>query len=101
MHTVKLTVGERTLRFDLACLLRLETEQGINAFNLPDTSPKTMLGMLWAGLLHQQPDLKLKDVLPLVPLADVVAVNAAVMTAYRDALPQKQAEETPATGDGS
>lgn len=70
---VKVHLGgqERTLRFDIVVLEDLEDEIGLNLLDLPEdpdelekvlTRPKVISALVWAMLLHEDADLKRRDV---------------------------------------
>ncbi|MEK9505158.1 hypothetical protein [Gaopeijia maritima] len=68
---VQLGGQERTLRFDVVVLEDIEEEIGLNLLDLSGTKeevmssltqPKVISALVWAMLLHAEPDLKRRDV---------------------------------------
>lgn len=68
---VELGGKERTLRFDVVVLEDIEEEIGLNLLDLPETPkelekaltrPKVISVLVWAMLLHAEPDLKRREV---------------------------------------
>lgn len=98
---VKITLDkERTLLFDLNAFACLEEEYGsidaaLNA--LAEGKVKALRAVLWAGLVHGDDALTVKDVGHLITLADLQRVTEAVNEALSQALPkpEKNAENPP------
>lgn len=91
---------ERTLLFDLNALAYLEEEYGDidKAFDdITKGKVKALRAVLWAGLVHEDESLSVKDVGKLLTLADLQRVAEAVNEALAQALPQpgKNVENPP------
>lgn len=91
---------ERSLVYDLNAFAALEEEQGsveVALDALKKGSVKALRAVLWAGLVHEDEALTVKDVGRLVTLADLQCVTEAVNEAISQALPQapKNAESPP------
>lgn len=91
---------ERTLLFDLNAFACLEEEYGsIDAAldALAKGKVKALRAILWAGLVHEDESLTIKDVGKLFTLADLQRVAEAVNEALSQVMPQpeKNAENPP------
>lgn len=66
MVTVTVYGEPRTLLYDWRAIRRLAKEHGINILDgLDDDAardPETLTALVWAGLIHERPDLALDDV---------------------------------------
>lgn len=86
---------ERTLKFDLNAFAELEEKFGNmdNAFlQMQSGSMKAARAMLWAGLLHEDPNLTEREVGGLVTLSNIDAVMTRITEAISEAVPGAEAE---------
>lgn len=84
--TVKLGGKERALAYDLNAFSAIEDEGGIG----DGMSAKSIRLMLWAGLLHEDPELTIREVGAMVAPRDLETIAEAVGAAFnRDAPPAK------------
>lgn len=81
--TIELGGKTRRLAYDLNALCALEDHGGIDQTG----SPKGLRAMLWAGLLHEEPDLSLDDVGRLVTLDRIEEIATAVGEAMSRDMP--------------
>lgn len=84
---------ERHLRYDLNALAEVEDAFGSmgSAFAaLRQGSMKAVRCLLWAGLLHEDPDLTLHDVGALVTMENLGTVSDAIMPAINGGIPEKE-----------
>lgn len=90
---VKITLDkERSLLFDLNAFAAVEEvyESVDKAFeDLEKGKIKALRTLLWAGLLHEDENLTLKDVGRIVTLADMDKIAPAINEALQAALPKE------------
>lgn len=90
---ITLNGEKKTLFFSTAAFCILEKETGTNTLldsvwsNL-DTSKLTAL--LWAALLHSEPDLKLEDLRKSIGMAELGRVSNEILTAFKNASPEEK-----------
>lgn len=92
---------ERTLVYDYAAILALEEVAGVNLLQGVDLnavfgSAKGVRDFLWAGLLHEDPDLTREQVTALLSFDRIVEVGAAITTALNEAMPKPRPGSKPA-----
>lgn len=93
---VKLTLNdgvERTLKFDLNAMAELEDEYGSvdAAFEMLDkNSIKAVRFILWAGLMHEDPSLTLKQVGSLIDVQYLQELMGSLGEAFQADLPTEQ-----------
>ncbi|MEE9401258.1 MAG: hypothetical protein V3V32_04485 [Dehalococcoidia bacterium] len=80
----------RFLRFDLNAMCEVERMTG-SSFAEMDGSMQTMRVLLWAGLLHDDPELTLKDVGSFIHVGNIQEVSDAVGEALSVAMPGDRA----------
>ena len=95
--TIPLLIGGhlRHLRLDFNALARFEGETGIKVFgrNTWDLhSALVMRAMLWASLLHQDPDLELEEVGSWMLMGDARTILDALIKALNQSWPAPQEE---------
>jgi hypothetical protein len=94
---------KRYLRFDFPAISRLEEEIGepleLTLRRATSLSARAISGLVWAGLLHAEPDLTREQVVKLIPLDKVKEVLEAVLKAVKVGTGQKVDEEPAETGD--
>lgn len=86
---------ERTLRFDFNALAELERETGINALDGSVwTNPSVTItrALLWAGMLHEEPELTIREVGSWLRLDNVEEVIGLIATAYQAAVGREEGE---------
>lgn len=93
---------KRTLRYDLNAFAELE-ELGMGTSGevmevLQDGSMKAMRGLLWAGLIHEDPELTLQQVGFWVTMDNLEDVSQKVTEAITGSLPDADAEGKKAEG---
>ncbi len=97
---------KRYLRFTSASLERLEEETGETpdrtAEKMSRFSVRSASSFLWAGLLHEEPELKRKEVLEMFPLDKYQETVKLIISAYTRAVglpePPEDEEEEGAGG---
>lgn len=82
----------RHLRFTLGALRRIEEASGIGIEQQAELAEwsRTLVGvttMLWAGLVHEDPDLTLEQVYEIVDIQNFTQVRAAIDLAVGVAMP--------------
>lgn len=88
-HVLILGEKPRELRYDWESLCRLETEQKINALNptvLQEISPTVLRALVWAGLLHAEPQLKIADVDKMLKGVRLTDLLESVVSAYTESI---------------
>lgn len=74
---------ERTFRYPLYSLIQLEEVQGVKLSDLSDEEKakdlKTILSLIWAGLIHEDKDLTIEDVGNMIDISELSEVSQ-VMT---------------------
>lgn len=88
----------RNLRFDFNALCVLEEELGVSLTDLGDKLTgslrfKDLRAIVWAGLLHEDEGLTLKDVGKLLDPSKLLEVAEAVGKAFSMAFPEPAAED--------
>lgn len=80
---------ERELRYPLWSLIRMEEEQGIKLTDLEDEekagSMKTILAVLWGGLIHEDKDLSIEELGNMVEISDMQDVSGSISRAIQKA----------------
>lgn len=100
---ITLAEGEvRHLLFDLNALAELEDAYGghVTALNEVQTgSFKAIRATLWAGLLHEDPDLTIKEAGAMVSMGGMETISNAIVDAFGVAVPTAPApEQNPDSG---
>lgn len=95
MHK-SVTIGgtAMVLKYPFHSLCRMEEEFKVNVFN-PDTwspSPRFAAIVIWGGLIHAKPDLKLIDVTGGIEMKDFKTINKTAMEVLVDSLPEAEKE---------
>lgn len=76
-----------TLRYERDAMYQLDMEMGITMLDLFDALPKmsmkVIVGILWAGLVHDQPRLRPHDVAKLVGPQEIKDLMPALQEAIR------------------
>jgi hypothetical protein len=76
---------KRFLRFDFEAVSRLEEELGetleITLRRAASLSARSICGLVWAGLLHAEPDITMKKVRAMIPLHNIKGILEIVTTA--------------------
>lgn len=93
---------QRNLLFDLNALAELEDFCGGHANALKEVqtgSFKAIRATLWAGLLHEDPDLTIKDVGAMIPIGGMENLSDAIVDAFNIAVPTAPvADQIPDSG---
>lgn len=81
---------KRRLKFDLNALSELEDALGKPVTQLNDgtVGMRELRAMVWAGLLHEDPDLTLRDTGELIDLERIEEITEKVTEALTAAFPQ-------------
>jgi len=91
----------RYLRFDLNAMCEVERVTD-RAFSELDGSLRTMRVLVWAGLLHDDPELTIEDVGSLIHIGHLQHVSDAVGKALDVAMPSSSpGDESPKNPSGS
>lgn len=95
----------RTLRYTNRALVMLEDESGMTATELTARvsagSMKSVNQLIWAGLLHADPDLELVDVYDMVDIGRIEEIAEAVGEAVEAAFGPAEEEEEDAGKAGA
>ena len=89
---------ERTLRFDLNAFAELEDNYGTidEALGAMEKgSIKALRAILWAGLMHEDDSLTLKDVGRLITLGDLPKLTEGIQQAISNSVPQSEGPQDP------
>ncbi|PFW43801.1 hypothetical protein [Priestia megaterium] len=82
----KLTLGEKefTLRYDLNALVELEDKLGVPLSEMGNIqiTIKNVRSMLWAGVIHQEPEITEREVGSYVGMENMEEVQKAISTAF-------------------
>jgi len=92
--TMNIGGKERTLRFDFNSLARLEELTGKSAFDsntFLNIRASDMRAIVWAGLLHESPDLLLEDVGSWLNPGNVKKISEAIAKAFGNNVEDKDA----------
>lgn len=95
---------ERTLRMDFAAMCAFEDETGLSPWSSEvwsaGASPRVISALIWAGLIHEDPDLMLSDVrrMPGMELSNYGYLMDRLGDLWGETMPE--AEETPAPVEG-
>lgn len=90
---------KRKLRYDLNAFAELE-ELGMGTSGevlgaMEKGSVKAIRGLLWAGLIHQDPDLSLQQVGAMLSIAGIESISDKLRGAIMGAMPEpEESEET-------
>jgi len=82
----------RQLRYEWASLCRLKREHGISAFDigreqmLGSVDPVKITGLIWAGLIHAEPELTVAEVEELIDITESLDLMGIVADALLEAL---------------
>ena len=78
---------ERVLRYDMNALVELEEKMGMPLSELGNVSVtmRNVRSMLWAGLIHAEPELTEPEVGGLVDMGNMVEVQEAIGKAFGQA----------------
>lgn len=92
MHTIKIELDKpRKLKFDLNALATFEEETGVSCFSeetWKNIDATRLRALLWAALLHESPEMKLKEAGALVSLENMEYVSGKLMEAWQKATPE-------------
>ncbi|WP_146876846.1 hypothetical protein [Bacillus subtilis] len=70
---------ERKLAFPLMALIRLKKEHGIVMADLKDkekaSDVEVILAIIWAGLIHEQPDLSYEELGYMIDISELPAIS--------------------------
>lgn len=98
---IKLGGGEHELRFDWAAIRRFERESGVGYKEAFERLEKGHVGLIvdlvWAGLLHKIPDLKISTVEGWLNAAPDIESIAAEIGERGAAAFEKKSPKTPTT----
>lgn len=99
---VKIDVDKpRNLRYDLNAMCEVERLTD-KPFSQLDNSMMTIRIVLWAGLVHEDPDLTLQDVGGFIHRGNLPDINSALARALRAAIPTDEVDaDAPKNQDGS
>lgn len=90
MKTAKVTVAgkERTAKFPVMALIRLEKEAGINIKDLQEQDStsdlETIVAIIWAGLVTDDPDLTMEYLAENMEISELTEVAQTVMSVMSD-----------------
>lgn len=92
--TIPLANGDTArLSFDFSAFARLEDEAGVNVFDKGTLkkllSPAKIRDIVWAGLLHEQPELTRAEAAKLIALDKLEQITSAVIEAMTLAMPKQ------------
>lgn len=78
--TEKITLDkERTLRYPLMSIIKLKKEKGINLSDLADEEKaqdfEIILSIVWAGLIHEDPELTVEQLGNIIELSDMPEIS--------------------------
>lgn len=96
---VKLSLGgkSRTLRYTTSALVAIEDETGLTITELAQRcsmgSIKAIGTLVWAGLLHAEPDLTLKAALDMLDIRKLDGIAKAINDALESALGKAEPDE--------
>lgn len=89
--TVNVAGKERTVKFPVFSVIKLEKERGIKLSDLQDEEKardlETIVGLVWAGLLHEDPSLTFEEVamdIELDELGDIAKKVTSVLSEKKD-----------------
>ena len=90
---------KRTLLFEFEAFLGLEQEFGITIEKMQEDllaggALRNMRALLWAGLLHEDESLTLKDVGKLIEIKNFEAISDALAKAFTEAFPAAEESES-------
>ena len=95
---------ERTLRMDFAAMCAFEDETGLSPWSSEvwgaGVSPRILSALVWAGLIHEDPDLMLSDVrrMPGRELSNYGYLMDRLSDLWGETMPEP--EETPVAVEG-
>lgn len=98
---------ERRIRFDVNALIDLEDALNIDIMERPESivelfekpTLRRIRTLLWAGLLHENPNLTLREAGALIDTENMNVVGAAMRGVFFGALPEPKAEEAAEAGE--
>jgi len=82
----------RQLRYEWSSLCRLKREHGISAFDigreqlLGSVDPLKITGLVWAGLIHAEPELTIAEVEELIDISESLDLMGIVADALLEAI---------------
>lgn len=89
---------ERTLLFDLNALVEYEEVTGkslISGVNLSNLKMKDIRALLYAGLVHEDEKITLKQVGKLLHFGNLEGISALLEIAFAEAMPEKKEDNDP------
>lgn len=73
---------ERTLKYPVFSLIRLQKEHGIKLTDLSDEKKaqdlEVIVALIWAGLIHEDKELTLEDVGNMIDLSDLTDLSTVM-----------------------
>lgn len=97
--TVKINLDkERTLLFDLNAMVEFEEATGkslMSGESLSNLGMKDIRALLWAGLVHEDEKITLKQVGKMVHLGNIEAISTSIESAFDAAMPEKKEDVNP------
>jgi hypothetical protein len=90
---------ERRLLFTTQSLIELEKATGLNALDgsisqvFKNLSVERTCLLLWAGLVHEDENLTLKQVIKLVSPTDIATFIEKIVEAWKASMPEKKSDE--------
>ena len=92
---LKIVVGgkERTLKYNLYSFCRLDEECGVNILNgdfMSAIRPRGLIGLLWAGLITDDPELTLDDLARDVDMNELMRLPDLVNAALLNSMPDEE-----------
>ena len=93
---------ERTLRLDLNAMEAFEETTGVSLINPDEKTDRVLLSakgiktMLWACLLHEDPDLTPAEAGKLVHMGNMRTIDRAIKAAWEVAMPEGESDSPPA-----
>jgi len=96
--TVNIGGQDRTLRFDFNALALLEEKTGKSAFDqatFQNVKASDLRALIWAGILHELPDVKMEEVGSWLHPGNVREVSEAIGKAFGNDVKEKEAAPLP------
>ncbi len=94
---VTLEIGgrDRKLAFDMASILTVEQQTGVNlmAAALTEVSATSMRAVLYAALLHDDPDLSIEQVGKWIDFRTTGVIQQAILAAWYGSLPKAKDDD--------
>ena len=108
LSSVPITLDDqtRTLRMTFRAMKLIQDKTGIimwkpGAFNMDELEPETLATIIWAGLLHESPDLELEEVMdmPYFTLGNFHYILDRLLALWGDSVPVATAEDNNTDAD--